>query len=119
MIVGAPLKSRADYRELNFAEIPHKPGRFDVVVGFELIEHLEDANARELLRVMHTQLCVGGRAFLTTPHIDGAYGSINPDPAHILLFDTPMLENMLREELELEPLVRDRGGSLWAAWRKE
>ena len=119
MVNGAPLADRTDYRELGFTEIPHKPGRFDVAVGFELIEHLEDADAREFLRTMHKHLCVGGRGFVTTPHIDGAYGSINPDPAHINLFDTDRLREMIASELGVEPLVRDPGGSIWACWRKE
>ena len=114
---GAP-RNVWDYREIGFNEIPHKPGRFDVVVGFELIEHLEDEDARELVRVMHAQLCVGGRGYITTPHIDGPYGRSNPDPGHINLFDTEGLEKLLLEELEQEVLVRRVGDAIWAVWNK-
>lgn len=116
---GAPHPDRADYRELNFKEIPHKPGRFDVVVGFELIEHLENEDAREFLQIMHKHLCPGGRAFVTTPHIDGPYGRSNPDPAHINLFTASRLAAMIESELDVLPLVLEVSGAIWAAWNKK
>lgn len=111
--------SSADYRELSYTEIPHKPGRFDVVIVFEIIEHLEDSDARELLRIVQAQLSPGGRAYLTTPHIDGPYGQGNDDPSHINLFDQARLESMIREETGEEPVLRVNEQAIWAAWRKD
>lgn len=78
---------------------------FDVVVAFELIEHLDPADATKLLKYMWNLLPIGGRAFLSTPDIDGRWGKTNPDPSHINLFDSDRLHSLIFKTLGVRPII--------------
>lgn len=72
---------------------------FDVVVASELIEHFPEEGARKLLNTVDYFLEPGGRAFMTTPHVDGRWGKSNPDPAHIFLLNPIEVSTLVKEEL--------------------
>ncbi len=92
---------------------------FDAVVCFELIEHFPPEESRRLLRLVHKLLSEGGRAFLTTPHVDGPFGKNNPDPAHIHFFDEEKIAQWIKEETGAEAEVVNIQGILHALWKKE
>lgn len=94
-------------------------GFFDVVVCFELIEHMVPEDSRKLIRVCHELLVPGGRAFMSTPHIDGHFGESNPDPAHIHFFTEETLAEWVKEETGASATVVDIQGILHCLWTKE
>lgn len=104
--------------ELDNIEIDSLDAGFDVVVVFELIEHFQPDESRELLRTSHKHLAPGGRCFLTTPHEDGPFGKSNPDPSHIHFFNEETLATWIQEETGCPAQVRNIQGILHAEWAK-
>lgn len=94
-------------------------GPYDVVVCFELIEHFREEESRQLLRLVHDLLTEDGRAFLTTPHVDGPFGKDNPDPAHIHFFDEKKLAEWIKAETGCFATIVNVQGILHALWRKD
>lgn len=63
--------------ETDVAELPadHFAGPFNLVVSFEVLEHVEPAHARRLLQAMHRFLSDDGVAFISTPVWDPQTGA--------------------------------------------
>lgn len=80
---------------------------FDTVVCFESLEHFEEQDARKLLRTIDSALETGGRAFMSTPHVDGIWGKTNPDPTHIFLLSDSEVAELMEDELSVsvEPKI--------------
>jgi 2-polyprenyl-3-methyl-5-hydroxy-6-metoxy-1,4-benzoquinol methylase len=57
--------------DLSWDKMPWTDNSFDVVSGWEVIEHLE--NPPHFLREMRRILKPGGRLILSTPNVDGLY----------------------------------------------
>lgn len=96
-----------------------EPGEHDVVVCFELIEHLPEEDSARLLRLCHELMSEDGRCFLTTPHIDGPFGKSNPDPAHIHFYDERSLAKAIEQETGCFATIINVQGILHALWRKD
>ncbi len=86
LVTEAGYSKKAAYIAAGFEEIQLKT-RFSGVCFFELIEHFTPAQVVASMEFVYDHLEVGGRAYFSTPHIDGKYGKKNPDAAHINLFD--------------------------------
>jgi 2-polyprenyl-3-methyl-5-hydroxy-6-metoxy-1,4-benzoquinol methylase len=107
----------AEYHCMSWDEFPE--GKlFDVVVASELIEHFPEEGARRLLRTVNDFLEPGGRAYLTTPHVDGRWGSANPDPAHIFLLNPLQVVELVREELGYDCFVETVQEIIHFGWVK-
>ena len=68
--------------------LPHADGSFDLVVAFEVIEHLE--NWRELLREARRVLAPGGQFVVSTPnklYYTESRGSEGANPFHVHEFE--------------------------------
>jgi SAM-dependent methyltransferase len=87
--------ARANYRLPNLVfeqasctEIPHPDGTFDLVVAFEVIEHLE--NWREFLREVRRVLSTSGQFIVSTPnkrYYTESRGSEGVNPFHVHEFE--------------------------------
>ncbi len=68
----APSRKWATYHgELNFIKNHKQFGKFDLVVNFEVIEHMYAASGLQLLKAMKEHLKPGGSILLSTPVFDG------------------------------------------------
>lgn len=65
-----------------------KDGPFDVIMNFEVIEHMHKASGRKLLAGMHGLLKEGGKVLLSTPCYDGRRMAQN----HIHEYTIPELQ---------------------------
>jgi SAM-dependent methyltransferase len=100
-VVGADIAAeaidfaRGNYRRRNLfferascSALPHGAGSFDLVVAFEVIEHL--ANWRELLSEARRVLAPGGRFIVSTPnrlYYNESRGQEGPNPFHVHEFE--------------------------------
>ena len=100
-VVGADVAAEAtdfarqNYRRRNLlferatcAALPHSAGSFDLVVAFEVIEHL--ANWRELLFEARRVLAPGGQFVVSTPnrlYYNESRGQQGPNPFHVHEFE--------------------------------
>ena len=100
-VVGADIGAEAidfareHYRRPNLfferasgALLPHASGSFDLIVAFEVIEHLE--NWRELLREARRVLAAGGKFVVSTPnrlYYNESRGQEGPNPFHVHEFE--------------------------------
>jgi SAM-dependent methyltransferase len=100
-VVGADIAAQAiafacdHYRRPNLfferascSALPHPSGSFDLVVAFEVIEHLE--NWRELLREARRVLDPGGQFVVSTPnrlYYNESRGQEGPNPFHVHEFE--------------------------------
>jgi SAM-dependent methyltransferase len=100
-VVGADIAAEAiDFARLNYrrpnlfferascAALPHGAGSFDLVVAFEVIEHL--ANWRELLSEARRVLTPGGQFIVSTPnrlYYNESRGQEGPNPFHVHEFE--------------------------------
>jgi SAM-dependent methyltransferase len=100
-VVGADIAAEAidfarqNYRRRNVffeqascSALPHAAGSFDLVVAFEVIEHL--ANWRELLREARRVLAPGGQFIVSTPnrlYYNESRGQEGPNPFHVHEFE--------------------------------
>jgi SAM-dependent methyltransferase len=100
-VVGADIAAEAidfarqNYRRHNLlferaccAALPHRPGSFDLVVAFEVIEHL--ANWRELVLEARRLLAPGGQFVVSTPnrlYYNESRGQQGPNPFHVHEFE--------------------------------
>jgi SAM-dependent methyltransferase len=97
---GAAGFARADLRRLPFA-----PGRFGLVVSFQVIEHLEDPG--DYLDSIARLLAPGGIALLTTPNVLRSDGV---NPFHVHEYRATELRDLLRTRFA-EVEVRGVGAS--------
>jgi len=58
--------SRLDFMKMDFREIEKRDKRFDLVISFETIEHID--NPSEFLRVAASVLKPGGKCIVSTPN---------------------------------------------------
>jgi len=100
-VVGADIAPEAvDFARRNYAlpnlwfeqasctALPHGEGCFDLVVAFEVIEHL--ANWRDLLREARRVLAPGGQFVVSTPnrlYYTESRGKDGPNPFHVHEFE--------------------------------
>ena len=56
------------FKQMNVMEINKLKQKFDLVVAFELIEHLDEKQQRELMRLVKGQLRPGGVVVISTPN---------------------------------------------------
>jgi SAM-dependent methyltransferase len=87
------------YVRADLNDIPLKPGRFEVVVSFQVIEHLPDPGP--YLRAIATALVPAGTALITTPN---RLTSDGENPYHVHEYVAAELEECLRsrfDEVEL------------------
>ena len=100
-VVGADIAAEAidfareHYRRPNLlfeqaccTALPHASGSFDLIVAFEVIEHLE--NWRELLREARRVLAAGGKFVVSTPnrlYYNESRGEEGPNPFHVHEFE--------------------------------
>lgn len=100
-VVGADIAAEAiDFARKNYqrpnlfferalcSALPHGAGSFDLVVAFEVIEHL--ANWRELLLEARRVLAPGGQFIVSTPnrlYYNESRGQEGPNPFHVHEFE--------------------------------
>ena len=88
------------------------PNSIDIVIGFDLIEHLPDVSRfTEWLKLV---LKPGGLFFITTPNmnhiLNKMLGSRSPSikiPQHVIYFTTTTLQNALKNSFTLEACAWD------------
>ena len=76
------------FEQADCTALPHADGRFDLVVAFEVIEHL--ANWRELLMEARRLLAPGGQFVVSTPnrlYYAESRGAQGANPFHVHEFD--------------------------------
>ena len=86
--------------------LPYEDGTFDVVTIIELIEHLSDAEALELLQEASRVTAPGGRLILTTPNYASVWplmerlvdrlGDVSYAEQHVTHFNRARLRRLLR-----------------------
>lgn len=121
IIAGRPNAKKAVYIALGFEELPMST-QFDGVSFFETIEHFTPPQVKEAILYTHKALRRGGRAYVSTPDINGPVGRTNPDPAHINLFDEARLRAELAailSETDAEQLTTfSQDGFIYARWER-
>lgn len=91
----------AAHRQLGDRVLPVReedlpPRRFDAVVAFELLEHMEDDVAA--LRRWRERLSPAGHLFLSVPSGRGRFGGpLDTKAGHFRRYDRPDLERVMRE----------------------
>jgi SAM-dependent methyltransferase len=89
-----------DFRVMDGMALNFEPSSFDVVLSFEVLEHLNEDQQRRYLSEMHRVLRSGGTLVLSTPNKDvfslGHYLSLNLFHVRELTLD--QLLNLLSEE---------------------
>lgn len=88
----------------NVARLPFEDGSFDKAVAADLVEHLDDATFRAMLRETRRVLRPGGTLSIYTPNprhpierLKARDLVLAQNPTHIGLRDAETLERMLRE----------------------
>ena len=95
----------ARYVRADVGAIPLRPGRFDLVVSFQVIEHLEDP--APYVAAMARMLRPGGEALVTTPNV---LTSLGVNPYHVREYTAAELaETLERSFAEVD--VRGVGAS--------
>ena len=61
-------KKKLEFKQMNALEIDKLKERFGVIVAFELLEHLDEQEQRQLVRLMKKRLKPGGRVIVSTPN---------------------------------------------------
>ena len=77
-----------------------KPGTYDAVVAFELIEHVPDVT--EFLATLEAMVKPGGRVYISTP--DGTFGQGN-NPHHLRVYKAVDLADTIRRRGHLQDLT--------------
>lgn len=85
----------ASFMRADARSIPLRPGRFDMVVSFQVIEHIE--NPRPYLDTIARMLKPGGCALLTTPNIKESDGE---NPFHVREYSAEELSELLLPHFE-------------------
>jgi SAM-dependent methyltransferase len=81
-------RANLDFEQASCTAMPHADGRFDLVVAFEVIEHLE--NWRGLLLEARRLLAPGGQFVVSTPnrlYYTESRGAHGANPFHVHEFD--------------------------------
>lgn len=87
---ASELPSNVEFRRATVPPLPFGAERFDCVISFQVIEHIErDA---ELVREVHRVLRPGGRFILTTPN---APMSLTRNPWHVREYTADSLRALL------------------------
>jgi SAM-dependent methyltransferase len=95
----AGARGRAHFVRADLRGIPLAPGSFELVVSFQVIEHLEDPSF--YLAAIAALLAPGGTALITTPNVLTSDGV---NPYHVHEYAAGELEQTLRrhfDEVEL------------------
>lgn len=110
---------KAKYIVGSFEDFENGSEAYDVVVAFEFIEHITPEDVDKLLTIMDSHLAPGGRAFITTPDIDGPFGRTNPDPGHINLYSKERFLELI-EKVPHDAVEYDEGPGkiMQLMWRK-
>jgi 2-polyprenyl-3-methyl-5-hydroxy-6-metoxy-1,4-benzoquinol methylase len=105
----------------------HHSGEFDLVVGIDIIEHLNKSEVIEFLELTHSALRADGRLILQTPNADSPLGSVlrYGDFTHETCFSVGGLTKLMRlsgfknmEPRELGPVPHGAFSCLrWVLWR--
>lgn len=91
----------------------------DAIVCFEVIEHFLPAEGIELIKKLHSLLAPGGTAFLCTPLATGRYGTNNPDPWHLKIYDWLELSQVIKEITGTTPVPESGDPDfIMMKWRK-
>ncbi|MGM4906887.1 class I SAM-dependent methyltransferase [Tardiphaga sp. 866_E4_N2_1] len=99
-----------------------KQKSYDVVILFEVIEHLTDPES--VVKLCRDLLAPGGHLFITTPSVRNIPGRFMPShcghytgPSHVSLFTETAMERLLdRVGFEIERLETDPSGVLGRAY---
>jgi SAM-dependent methyltransferase len=86
------------YEQASCTELPYGDGVFDLVVAFEVIEHLE--NWREFLKEVRRVLAPAGQLIVSTPnrlYYTESRGAEGANPFHVHEFDFAEFDRELRE----------------------
>lgn len=89
--LAAARASRARFLRADVGAMPLAPACFDLVVSFQVIEHLDDP--RPYLEAMARQLRPGGLALITTPNRLESEGE---NPFHVHEYEAGELAGLLR-----------------------
>jgi cyclopropane fatty-acyl-phospholipid synthase-like methyltransferase len=79
-----------DYKKIQLPNEKYQPPGFDVVVHYEVIEHMSVAHGRKLLKAAFECLRPGGMMLMSTPCYDGVRHAAN----HIHEYTVPELQKM-------------------------
>jgi len=90
------------------------PHSFEVVLCFELIEHVEDVG--RLLGAAERMLCPGGRVYVSTP--DGTFGTGN-NPHHLRTWQASQLVDLIRRRGRLLNAASGHDGLAMVAYTPE
>ena len=85
---GQYPRPNLSFEQSSCTALPHPDGCFDLVVAFEVIEHLEDW--RGFLREAHRRLAPGGQFVVSTPnrlYYTESRGAEGANPFHVHEFD--------------------------------
>lgn len=88
------------------------PGSYDLVVAYELIEHVPDVD--RLLTVCETMVKPGGLVLISTP--DGTFGT-GANPHHLRVYRSIDLAELLRRRGDLHRMAVGTDGLTLAAYR--
>lgn len=88
-----------------------EPGTYDVVVAYELIEHVPDPAA--LLAAAEGMLAPGGRVYVSTP--DGTFGA-GSNPHHLRAYRAQDLADLLRRRGRLHDMTVGTDGITVASY---
>lgn len=107
-----------DRYDHDFGSIGHVTGSFDIVCGFEVIEHVTLVDAADMIRQSERVLKPGGCLALTTPNIFYPPGFLR-DATHITPFCYDELGGLASYcGLEVEAIYRLHHDSLIKKWIK-
>lgn len=88
------------------------PGTYDLVVAFELIEHVADVDV--FLARCEQMLAPGGRVYVSTPN--GTFGT-GGNPHHLRVFTATDLADTLRRRGHLQDMVAGADGVACASYQ--
>ncbi len=85
-------------QENALAYLPRHRGKFDLITGFDIIEHLDKSEVLRFLDAAHAALAPGGRLILQTPNSDSPMGMAirYGDFTHEVCFNANSLSRLMR-----------------------
>lgn len=83
---------KLSFRQTNLTEAPEEGEAFDVVLNFQVVEHIEDP--RPFLKGLRARLAEGGQLVLTTPN---RLRSFSENPYHVREYTAEELRALLEE----------------------
>lgn len=107
--------ARYRYTIANILKDKWTEDKFDLVMSFEFVEHIKSEDAKMVFSMMH--ILSKDVCSISTPHIDGKYGTQGDDSGHINCYNEERIKADILEVTGVSPEVECDGDFLYVHWR--